>query len=319
VEISVVISAYNPDLYGLRGTIEGLFAQEFPADQYEIIIADDGSTNGAPATVATMQGRAPVRYVRQRHCAQAAARNLGTRAARGRIVLFTDSDFWAAPTLLAAHHAYYGAGTRGIAVQGATRIHPESLVTPFMKVKEVSPDLTVRRRHDLSPYHVIARNFSMLRADLEDLGGFDEGFVQYRWEDLDVALRMRARGMVTKFEPGAVGYHYHVETLEGVRQKMREAGVGAVYIWNKHGRSFELGLFLEILPWMLPFKWLVYRSPLVMPLLHWLVPRAEARNRLLVLNECYKNLLQEAFYEGVFGGLRTRAMVVKARTEETRA
>jgi len=192
-------------------------------------------------------------------------------------------------------------------VQGVTLIHPESLVTPFMKVKEVSPDLTIRRRHNLSPYHVIGRNFSMLREDLDDAGGFDEDFVQYGWEDVDLALRMAARGVVFQYEPEAVGYHYHVETLEGVRHKLRQAGEGAVYFWRKHGRSFQLGLFLEILPWMLPLKWLIYRTPLVMPLLRWIVPRAEARNWLLVLNECYKNLLQEAFYTGVFEAVRVPA------------
>lgn len=307
MEISAVISAYNPDLEVLRRTIEALFAQDFPPDRYEIIVADDGSTNGTAEMAGTIQGRAPVRHVTQPHRGLAAARNLGTRTAQGRIVLFVDADFWATPRALAAHCAHYPTDARGVGVQGVTLIHPESLVTPFMKAKEVSPDLTRRRRHNLSPYHVIGRNFSMLRADLEAVGGFDEGFTQYGWEDLDLALRMHARGMVIEYEPEAVGHHYHIETLEGVRQKLRQAGGGAVYLWNKHGRSFKLGLFLEILPWMLPFKWLVFRTPLVMPFLHWLVPRAEARNWLLVLNECYKNLLQEAFYEGVFQALRSPA------------
>jgi len=307
MEISAVISAYNPDLAVLRRTIEALLAQEFPPEQYEIIVADDGSTNGAAEMVRTIHGRAAVRHVAQPHRGLSAARNLGAREARGRVVLFVDADFWATPTLLTAHRGHYPPGARRVAVQGVTLIHPESLVTPFMKVKEVSPDLTIRRRHNLSPYHVIGRNFSMLREDLDDAGGFDEDFVQYGWEDVDLALRMAARGVVFQYEPEAVGYHYHVETLEGVRHKLRQAGEGAVYFWRKHGRSFQLGLFLEILPWMLPLKWLIYRTPLVMPLLRWIVPRAEARNWLLVLNECYKNLLQEAFYTGVFEAVRVPA------------
>jgi len=307
MEISAVISAYNPDLAVLCRTIEALLAQEFPPEQYEIIVADDGSTNGAAEMVRTIHGRAAVRHVAQPHRGLSAARNLGAREARGRVVLFVDADFWATPTLLTAHRGHYPPGARRVAVQGVTLIHPESLVTPFMKVKEVSPDLTIRRRHNLSPYHVIGRNFSMLREDLDDAGGFDEDFVQYGWEDVDLALRMAARGVVFQYEPEAVGYHYHVETLEGVRHKLRQAGEGAVYFWRKHGRSFQLGLFLEILPWMLPLKWLIYRTPLVMPLLRWIVPRAEARNWLLVLNECYKNLLQEAFYTGVFEAVRVPA------------
>ncbi len=317
MEISAVISAYNPDLAVLRRTLEALLAQEFPPEQYEIIVADDGSTNGTAEMVRTIHGRAAVRLVAEPHRGLSAARNLGTWEARGRIVLFVDADFWATPTLLAAHRGHYPPGARRVAVQGVTLIHPESLVTPFMKVKEVSPDLTIRRRHNLSPYHVIGRNFSVLREDLDEAGGFDEGFIQYGWEDVDLALRMAARGVVFQYEPEAVGYHYHVENLEGVRRKLRQAGEGAVYFWRKHARSFQLGLFLEILPWMLPVKWLVYRTPLVMPLLRWIVPRAEARGSLLILNECYKNLLQEAYYEGVFTALRQPAGAARAAIPAT--
>ncbi len=55
----------------------------------------------------------------------------------------------------------------------------------------------------------------MLHEDLEDVGGFDEGFTGYGWEDLEMALRMCVRGVVFEYEPRAVGYHYHVETLPG--------------------------------------------------------------------------------------------------------
>jgi len=93
MEISAVISAYNPDLAVLRRTIEALLAQEFPPEQYEIIVADDGSTNGAAEMVRTIHGRAAVRHVAQPHRGLSAARNLGAREARGRVVLFVDADF----------------------------------------------------------------------------------------------------------------------------------------------------------------------------------------------------------------------------------
>jgi hypothetical protein len=68
---------------------------------------------------------------------------------------------------------------------------------------------------------------------------------------------------------------------------------------------------------MLPLKRLVYRTSLIMPLLRWIVPRAEKREWLLVLNECYKNLLQDAYYDGVFRALRApRHTVEKAAGRE---
>jgi hypothetical protein len=235
---------------------------------------------------------------------------MGARAARGRILLFVDSDFWAAPSLLAEHHTHYPPQVRRRGVQGRWVVHPDARVTPFMKTKEITPDLTIRRRRNLSPFHVTTRNFSMLRADLEEIGGFDEGFSGYGWEDIELGLRLHARGVILEYEPRAVGYHHHVEDLEGTRRKLRQAGEGAVYFWRKHGRPFRIGLFLEIAPFLLPLKWLVYRTPLVMPLIRWVLPRAEAREWLLVLNECYSNLLWEAYYEGVFEALRKPREIV---------
>ena len=303
MEISVVVLTYNSR--GVLGTaLERLAAQEFPKDAYEVIVSDDGSTDGTAEMVGALEFPSALRYVVGPHAGISAVRNRGARAARGRAVLFTDADFWAEPGLVAAHHRHYPFGAAKVAVQGATPIHRNSLTTPFMRAKEVSRDLTVRSQHRMSPYHAIFRNASVLKADLEAAGGFDEAFPGYGYEDLDLALRMSAAGVRFEYEPDAVGYHCHVEDLPGVRRKMHDAGRSAWYLWNKHGRPQQLGLFLEILPWMMPVKRLVYGTPLVMPLLRGLVPVGERRGWLLVLNECYKNLLQEAYYGGVFAAQR---------------
>ena len=303
MEISVVIPTYN-NCRVLRHTIAALLAQAFPAGAYEVIIADDGSTDGTAEMVQALRGPAPVRYVGQRNRSRAAARNLGARHARGRILMFLDSDLWAAPRLLAEHHQHYTTASRRVGVAGRSVTHPDARGTLFMQVKEMGPDLTVRRRSDLSPFHVTSRNLSVRRADFEEAGGFDEAFGGYGWEDMELAMRLHAGGVVFKYEPLALGYHYHVETLEANVRKLREAGEGAVYFWRKHARSRSIGLFLEIAPVMLPLKWLVYRTPLITPLVRAILPAAEARRWRLLLAECYNHLIWRAYYDGVFRALR---------------
>lgn len=306
MEISVVIPTYN-NRDVLRETVRHLRGQTLAADLYEIVVVDDGSTDGTAQMLDELaaQPGAAVRRVSQANRGRSAARNLGVRTARGRIVVFLDSDLWAAPTLLAEHHGHYPPGAARRGVQGRTVTHPESRVTPFMLVKEMTPDLTIRRRRDLSPFHVTTRNCSMLREDVLDAGGFDETFSGYGWEDIELAIRMHERGTRFEYEPRALGHHHHVEDLMGVREKLRQAGVGAVYFWRKYRRAARIGIFLEIAPFMLPVKWLVYRTPLIAPWIWWIVPRAEKRRWLLILNECYSFLLWDAFYEGVFRALRT--------------
>lgn len=305
MEMSVVIPTYN-NREVLRETIRALQRQTLGAELYEIVVVDDGSTDGTAEMLAELStGPGPVvRCVTQPNRGRSAARNLGIGSARGRIVVFLDSDLWATPTLLAEHLNHYPAGVTGRGVQGRTVTHPDARVTAFMQVKEMTPDLTIRRRRDLSPFHVTTRNSSMLRRDVLDAGGFDETFSGYGWEDIELAIRMHARGVRFEYEPQALGYHHHVEDLPGVREKLRQAGIGAVYFWRKYRRSMRIGIFLEIAPFLLPLKWLVYRTPLATPFIRWLVPRAEARGWLLILNECYNFLLWEAYYEGVFRALK---------------
>jgi hypothetical protein len=168
----------------------------------------------------------------------------------------------------------------------------------------MSPDLTRRRRQRLSPLHVVGRNFSLLRADLEAAGGFDEGFPGYGWEDVELAVRLCAHGVIIAYEPDALGHHYHAETLESLRRKWRENGKSAVYFWRKHGQPRSLGFFLEVAPALLPLKWLVYRTPLFTPLVRRTLPIAEARQWRWALSECYNHLLWKAYNEGVFEALR---------------
>ena len=85
--ISCIVPVYNGERY-LRETIDSIFAQTYCP--LEILVADDGSTDGTPAIVAGFGDR--VRYLRQDNQGPAAARNLGIRATTGDFIAFLDAD-----------------------------------------------------------------------------------------------------------------------------------------------------------------------------------------------------------------------------------
>lgn len=304
-DISVVIPTYNSRSV-LHKTLLAVFAQDFPKERYEIVVLDDGSTDGTGEMVRSLDAPVRVVYSRQENRGRAAARNAGSRLARGRILFYLDSDIIAQPDLLSRHYPYYEQYDGRLGVQGRTLVHPASRVTPFMKTKELIPDLTPRRRVNLSPYHIITRNLSLRAEDLWAVGGFDESFPGYGWEDIELGLRLHAHGVRFFYDPQAVGYHYDVETLAPTREKLRQAGEGAVYFWTKHHRRGGLGVFLEIHPALLPLKWLVYRTGVIGRLVRRVLPWAERAERLWICSECYNYLLWEAYYEGVFAARRAK-------------
>ncbi|MDR7555985.1 MAG: glycosyltransferase family A protein [Armatimonadota bacterium] len=307
-QLSVVIPARNAGAT-LHRAVRALQAQEAAPGTFEVVVVDDGSMDGSCDSLEGMAGPAPVRVVRQPPRGRAAARNYGAREARGRVLLFLDADILATPGLVRAHLAHH-AGRPGLGVQGRLATDPASLATFFMRATHrVALDTTRRRREGLSPYHVVTRNFSVDAAAFHRAGGFDEAFRGYGWEDIELAYRLVRDGVVLRYEPAALAYHHHVQTLDDLCEKMRQAGDGAVYFWRKHGRAWRLGLFLEILPVLLPVKWLVYRSGLLTAPLLPVLRLAERLGLLAVAGEVYNHLLWRAYYEGVFGAWRRPAPV----------
>ena len=85
--ISCIIPVFNGEKY-LGEAIESILKQTYPF--LEIVVADDGSTDGTAAVVSSYGSR--IRYVRQSNAGPAMARNLGLSAARGDYLAFLDAD-----------------------------------------------------------------------------------------------------------------------------------------------------------------------------------------------------------------------------------
>ena len=109
LRVSVVIPTYNRAAL-LPRAIDSVSAQTFP--DWEIVLVDDGSTDGTVLLAAQYQARFAerFRYIRQEHAGCCAARNRGIEAARGDLVALLDADdYFALPTKLAEQAACFDA------------------------------------------------------------------------------------------------------------------------------------------------------------------------------------------------------------------
>lgn len=90
---SIVIPTYNR-CQSLAHTLHCLNEQTFPADNFEVIVVDDGSTDGTYSFIDALgpQMRYTLRVERRQRTGPGQARNWGLTLAKGQVVLFIDSD-----------------------------------------------------------------------------------------------------------------------------------------------------------------------------------------------------------------------------------
>jgi glycosyltransferase involved in cell wall biosynthesis len=163
--VSVIIPCYNGAAY-LEEAIESALAQSYQA--VEIIVVDDGSTDGSSAIAQKL----PVRYVWQENRGLTASRNLGIRESRGSYVVFLDADDRLKPEAIET-------GLRFLAQ------HPQCAMTvgDHLFVSEDGSHLADSRKKCILKSHyeaLLKSNFiemisSVLfrRSVLEEVGGFD--------------------------------------------------------------------------------------------------------------------------------------------------
>jgi len=198
MRLSVVVATRNRARY-VEHLLRDLAAQR-KAPPFEAVIVDNASEDDTRAVVESAREyhAYPIRYLYEPEPNRAKARNRGIRAAEGYIVVFTDDDVALPDHFLAAHEA---AHDRSNLVVGG----------PIVNVP------SYEHRPAPTPLHwsrafLCTCNASVPRHALEAVGGFDERFDLYGWEDTELGLRLRAHGMRRRFAWDA--YLWHIKPPE---------------------------------------------------------------------------------------------------------
>lgn len=97
LKVTVAIPTYNRADF-LRQTLAGIAQQQFPADQFEVLVLDNNSRDHTRAVVAEFAGSAPApRYIHEPQQGLDYARNRAIAEARGEVILFGDDDILVQP------------------------------------------------------------------------------------------------------------------------------------------------------------------------------------------------------------------------------
>src|SRR5262245_52976703 len=98
-EISAIVTTRNRAAL-LRRALDAFRAQTLPPHRWEVVVVDDGSTDGTADVLRAFAAALPLRAFFQQHAGLAAARNHGVLAAWSPIVVLVDDDDLPAPDFL---------------------------------------------------------------------------------------------------------------------------------------------------------------------------------------------------------------------------
>ena len=228
--ISVVVPTYRrPDL--LSRCLQALLGQDFPPNAYEIIVCDDGVDAETRQLVLALDGpdgsRPRVRYLAAEYThGPAAARNLGWRAAQGRIIAFTDDDTVPAPDWLSQGMLALRPGVQAAA--GATEMPISSNPTDYE-----------RDAAGLTRAEFITANCFVRRGALEEVGGFDGRYTMAWREDSDLFFTLLERGMEVVRAPLARVLHPVRPAPFAVGLRMQKKVMFDVLLYRKHPRLYR--------------------------------------------------------------------------------
>lgn len=233
IDVSIIIPVRN-QLSSLAIALDSLKGQIKKPRQFEIVISDDGSSDGTGETLKRLRYPIFFKYLyNNQPLGRAANRNQGAAKASGKILIFFDGDMVPDRGYIDSMLADFSPAT---VKTGNVKPPPDSTVNSLEKY------LYSRGRHEfgedsrnLPGRYFTSNNFCIDRELFKKTDGFDTNFTGWGGEDIDFGLRLIQLGASIKNEPKAITYHYHKRTVDSLSEDFYSFGTNSFeYLIKKH-------------------------------------------------------------------------------------
>jgi glycosyltransferase involved in cell wall biosynthesis len=223
--VSIIVPARNAEAF-IAQCVESLLAQDYPRDRYEVIVADNGSTD---RTAEVLQAF-PVRFVSaNRLQSPYAARNDGVRLSMGELVAFCDADgvattSWLSRLVAALTEDYGGAA-------GPTFGRPEATGAVADYAAREATFHPSDREMDIQ--RAPTANVLYRREIFERLGGFREDTLTGADYDFSLRVIRQARRKI-RYVPDALIWRNHRTTLRKLLRHEARIAYGREWVSRRH-------------------------------------------------------------------------------------
>jgi GT2 family glycosyltransferase len=282
--------------------------QTVPPDEFEVIVAIDGSTDGTAEMIAALEVPYRLRSLQNDRGGRASACNAALELTQAEVVVILDDDMQVVPSFVERHAAHHPPGSRRCVI-GAVPIALDDSSPPLVRYMGTKFNQHLERLaepgHSFAPRDFYSGNASIRAEILREVGGFDQSFTAYGNEDVDLSLRLRAAGVTLAYDPAASASQGYDKDLAAVLRDTREKGHTTVALAGSHPASF--GSLRLANPWDGSRPWLALRALLLalgrrLPASRgWVLAAARGLERagLSRLPLFYRVAIDYAFWAGV--------------------
>lgn len=217
--VAIIVPCYNEEMT-VVATCESLLALQYPADKLEVILVNDGSTDGTAAALKQFVNHPQVRIISKENGGKHTALNAGIATTNAEFIGCLDADSFVEPDALYEVVPCF-ADARVAAVTAAMSVHhPKNLIEHMQNAEYI---FGIAYRHafaSINGLYVTPGPFSFYRRDtVLALGGFRFG---HQTEDMEMALRIQQAGYIIENAPRARVYTKAPNTLAKlVKQRTR--------------------------------------------------------------------------------------------------
>ncbi len=264
--LSVVVISWNQREF-LQRLVGQLRDQDYPRDRYEIVVVDDGSTDGSREWLKSLPANDVKTVFGPSERGRSASRNAGIRVACGDVVVMLDGDHTIQQNYLTIH-AERHARERCVIVGKSDFIdHPDFRALNHYLNGGGATKLPANAK--LPGRYFLTRNCSVPRDLLMDIGLFDETFTAWGGEDLDLGVRLEQTGVPIYGESRCLAMHHHLRPLDDLLRNLYVYGHDSIPILlQRHPQLYrELNLHRA--------QRLIYRMLMISPV--YRVVRAVAK------------------------------------------
>ena len=217
--VAVIVPCWNEEST-IAATAESLLALDYPKDKLEIILVNDGSTDGTKAAMDRFASYPQVRIIHKENGGKHTALNAGIAATEAELVGCLDADSFVEPDALREIIPHFSR-PKVAAVTAAMSIHQPKNLIQHMQNAEYTFGIAMRHAlASVNSLYVTPGPFSFYRRSaLEAVGPFRHG---HQTEDMEMALRLQRAGYEIENAPRARVYTQSPDTIPKlIKQRTR--------------------------------------------------------------------------------------------------